>query len=137
MNEKAPSSKHPALNASHSDAGGQAPEKSQAPKPDRPFIDYAGHKELTPKRKARIAKRLDRVLGINDRIGKLCELKEALLARAMRDGLTLNAPITLADGKLWNLRKPDGKFVRFAEVELKKIPTFKRQRDVASTEEAQ
>lgn len=83
-------------------------------------------KQLTEKKVERIARRLERALKLGTQIGRICERRKKLLALSLEDGLPMNEPIRLNDGNLWSLRKPEGKFVRFEEVELKRIPTFTR-----------
>jgi hypothetical protein len=81
---------------------------------------------LPPGKAKRIARKLERAMRLGGKIGELCQRREELYGEALAAGLPMNGVIRLSDGKLYTVQKPTGKFVRFNELELKTVPTFKQ-----------
>lgn len=94
---------------------------------------------LSKTKAKRIARKLERAMRLGGMIGQLCERRETLYQEALAAGLPMNGVIRLSDAKLYTVQKPTGKFVRFSELELKNVPTFKRapKEDEAPTAESE
>jgi hypothetical protein len=73
----------------------------------------------------RIERLLRRALRIGKRAAELYTKKNELIELAVGCGLELNTPIEL-DGEQWMVLSPEGKWVHFHKLEIKKVPKYKR-----------